>query len=65
MKDVNDMVLFTKNNIIRFLDYQQEYNDKCKKAIDNYDKYFRLLKKYSQKYANKFKQLKVLEKRKK
>lgn len=44
MKDVNDMVLFTKNNIIRFLDYQQEYNDKCKKAIDNYDKYFRLLK---------------------
>ena len=65
MKDVNDMVLFTKNNIIRFLDYQQEYNDKCKKAIDNYDKYFRLLKKYSQKYANKFKQLKVLEKKEK
>jgi hypothetical protein len=65
MKDVNEMVLFTKNNIIRFLDYQQEYNDKCKKAIDNYDKYFRLLKKYSQKYANKFKQLKVLEKKEK
>lgn len=65
MKDVNEMVLFTKNNIIRFLDYQQEYNDKCKKAIDNYDKYFRLMKKYSQKYANKFKQLKVLEKKEK
>ena len=65
MKDVNEMVLFTKNNIIRFLDYQQEYNDKCKKAIDNYDKYFRLLKKYSQKYANKYKQLKVLEKKEK
>lgn len=65
MKDVNEMVLFTKNNIIRFLDYQQEYNDKCKKAIDNYDKYFRIMKKYSQKYANKFKQLKVLEKKEK
>jgi hypothetical protein len=65
MKDVNEMVLFTKNNIIRFLDYQQEYNDKCKKAIDNYDKYFRLLKKYSQKYANKYKQLKVLKKKEK
>lgn len=65
MKDVNEMILFTKNNIIRFLDYQQEYNDKCKKGIDTYDKYFRLLKKYSQKYANKFKQLKVLEKKEK
>lgn len=65
MKDVNEMVVFTKNNIIRFLDFQQEYNDKSKKAIDIYDKYFKLLRKYSQKYANKFKQLKILEKKEK
>lgn len=65
MKDVNEMVLFTKNNIIRFLDFQQEYNDKSKKAIDIYDKYFKLLRKYSQKYSNKFKQLKILEKKEK
>ena len=65
MKDVNEMVLFTKNNIIKFLDFQQEYNDKSKKAIDIYDKYFKLLRKYSQKYSNKFKQLKILEKKEK
>ena len=65
MKDVNEMVLFTKNNILRFLDFQQEYNDKSKKAIDIYDKYFKLLRKYSQKYSNKFKQLKILEKKEK
>ena len=63
MNDINEMMSFTKDNIIKFLNYQQEYNEKVKKSLDNYDKYYKLYKKYSQKYANKIKQMKFLEKK--
>jgi hypothetical protein len=65
MKNVDEMMSFTKDNIITFLNYQQDYNDKMKKSLDNYDKYHKLYKKYSQKYANKIKQMKILEKKQK
>ena len=65
MNDINEMMSFTKDSIIQFLNYQQDYNDKIKKGIDNYDKYYKLQKKYSQKYANKIKQMNILEKKQK
>lgn len=61
MNDINEMMSFTKDTIIQFLNYQQDYNDKIKKGIDNYDKYYKLHKKYSQKYANKIKQMNILK----
>jgi hypothetical protein len=59
------MIIFTKDNIIKFLNCQQDYNIKIRKAFDIYDDYFKLMKKYSQKYANKIKILKILEKKQK
>ena len=63
MEDINDMIIFTKDNIIKFLCYHKEYNNRLKNAFDIYDKYFKLKKIYSQKYANTIKVLKILEKK--
>ena len=63
MKDVKEMISFTKDNIIKFLDFQKDYNIRIRKGIYYYRKYYKLLKKYSQKYANKVKKLKILEKK--
>jgi len=65
IEDINKMIIFTKDNIIKFLNCQQDYNIKIRKAFDIYDDYFKLMKKYSQKYANKIKILKILEKKQK
>lgn len=62
MNDINEMISLTKNNIIKLLTYQQDCNTKLRNLIDNYDKYYKLLKKYCQKYANNIKKLKILEK---
>ena len=63
MEDINDMIIFTKDIIIKFLCYQKEYNNRLKNAFDIYDKYFKLKKIYSQKYANTIKVLKIMEKK--
>ena len=62
MNDINEMMLLTKNNIIKLLTYQQDYNTKLRNSIENYGKYSKLLKKYCQNYANNIKKLKILEK---
>ena len=65
MDDVDEMILFTKNNLINFLNYQQEMNNLIKNQINKNDEYYEYLKKYSQKYANNLKKLKILEKKQK
>lgn len=62
MNDINEMMLLTKNNIIKLLTHQQDYNTKLRNSIENYGKYSKLLKKYCQSYANNIKKLKILEK---
>ena len=62
MNDINEMMLLTKNNIIKLLTHQQDYNTKLRNSIENYGKYSKLLKKYCQNYANNIKKLKILEK---
>ena len=65
MDDVDEMILFTKNNLIKFLNYQKEMNNLIKNQMDKNDEYYEYLKKYSQKYANNLKKLKILEKKQK
>ena len=62
MNDINEMMLLTKNNIIKLLTHQQDYNTKLRNSIENYGKYSKLLQKYCQNYANNIKKLKILEK---
>ena len=65
MNNIDEMILITKNNIVKFLNYQQEMNNLIKEQIDKNNEFRKLLKKYSQKYANKIKKWKILEKKQK
>ena len=65
IEDINEMILITKNNILKFLNYQKDCYKRLRNYIDIYEKYNKLLKKYCQKYANKVKKLKNLEKKQK
>ena len=65
MNDIDEMMLFTKNNIIKFLNYQKEINHEISNAMEKNDDNYKLLEKYSQKYLNNMKKLKILEKKQK
>ena len=65
LEDINEMISITKNNIIQFLTYQQDCYKRLRNSKDIYEKYNKLLKKYCQKYANKIKKIKFLEKKQK
>ena len=65
MNDIDEMMLFTKNNIIKFLNYQKEINHEISNVMEKNDDNYKLLEKYSQKYLNNMKKLKILEKKQK
>ena len=65
MENVDEMLSFTKDNILKFLDFQQDFNNKIRRGIYACNHYYKLLKKYSQKYANNLKKIQILEKKQK
>ena len=51
-KDINDMLIYTKNVIDKLLCYQQEYYERLKSSVDLNNRLNELLMKYNEKYRN-------------
>jgi len=51
-KDINEMLIYTKNVIDKLLSYQQEYYDRLKSSITLNNRLNELLMKYNEKYRN-------------